>query len=1673
MLKRSKRILCLLLVAALLIGLFPASALATDTYEGEPALDVSATPAEIEATEMAGIAPLNISHISLQGTINPETGLRIAFTGLEPQEQPITCPETGWMVAESSGTLRGFDAHDPVTNPNGHPVPANIVIPQAVAGVRITAIADNMLQSRDEITSVTIGGHITRFGEGAFTNNENLTGLTFPDGVPSGYVQDGQGRLFADNGETLIYVPFGSMTGNLVLPLGVTRIGNRVFFGGNNTGNLIIPDGVTGFGLEAFMYNGFTGSLVIPDSVTSIGIGAFMRNSFNGTLTLGNSIVTISANAFRENNFTDNLVIPDSVTSVGTNAFLNNSFNGILTLGNSVETIGNDAFRSNSFTSNLAIPDSVTSVGVAAFMENSFNGTLTLGNSVETIGNHAFRENNFTGSLAIPDSVVSVGSRAFDDNSFDGILTLGNSVETIGDQAFANNNFTGNLVIPDSVTLVGVEAFRYSGFDGGTLTLGNALVTIADNAFRGNNLTGILVIPDSVISVGRRAFMENSFSGTLSLRSSLLTIGDEAFRWNAFAGNLIIPNSVISVGYFAFANNSFVEFDSGSTLHEFPIDFYRNTGAERVVVGKNTITFPEDAFNQTPELERVMFAAGSNDSIDTTNLEQLRDRDTGARVYVYLNQGSTLDTFFQGHGSQITIRHWETVTGAMLPTVGDPVDVTATVGQTATLNVSASAVDGGNLTFQWYRGSTAITGATDATLTIYPVAFTDGGYYHVVVTNTRDGATESVTSQAARLTVIDIVNAVYPVIREPYLANNVFTGHPRGYTMAVDRPLGGLSVTLDPAGIPAGHTRTFQWFIGGTAIQQTNETGVVLPNGAATLAAWDIAREIDNSVIGTHYFYVVITHRLPNATGEEWAEAISDPAAITIVPIRTTPDNLTVTDNGDGTGTVILSNDRPITLPIGSSVYDETDDDGDGTITIILPCDTVIILPALNPDMGGIFGQVTRAANGTGIGGATVIALNDAGREAGRATTNAGGAYYIANLDPDAGPFTLVVIRAGYVSQTRGNVVVAADEWTTESFELTAGGGSDFDDVTLVAIVTGASADSVVATGGVPLVEIENSSVWVVHTPAELTGTVVASATDYADVSATIPSPYDDGVAIVTLAFGLHTVTYRLYQANGAWMQTTEQVRDGNRPVQVPIDPQRDGYVFLRWADAPNGALVDPRAAAITADTYFYAVWINEDDIGANDRVVTFLMNDGTGGVFQRVVVPVNTAVAAPTVSPFRAGYNFEHWSTTDDGGAYVFTTLVTADMNLYAIWDYDGPGQPADRHLVRFVTGFIGNIEEMVVSGQRVSSVPVLTRPGDTFVRWEENGVVITAAEIAAATITTDRTFTAVWQSDLGDLITVTFVAGANGTLTGTTTIQVPTGTTLTAANVPTPVANTGFNFTSWAPSNPVGHTVTGAITFTAQFAQDGGGGPGPGEDCCDDYPDCNCDYEKHLAFMFGRGGNNFAPGENMTRAEFAAILVRTELRDFADETRILPPGMTSFTEFSDVNPNSWYFYYVAWAHDASMVYGFAGEFRPNDPITREEFAAMLVRAADAVRPAGNIPFADASNISDWARRYVYSAYREDLMIGVGGNNFAPRTYINRASAATAVNRNLGRIDSGAALAAADTPNLALAHDFYDVSTGAWYYASVIAAANDHRLTRDDDGAIDWKYIVRVVPSV
>jgi N-acetylmuramoyl-L-alanine amidase len=109
----------------------------------------------------------------------------------------------------------------------------------------------------------------------------------------------------------------------------------------------------------------------------------------------------------------------------------------------------------------------------------------------------------------------------------------------------------------------------------------------------------------------------------------------------------------------------------------------------------------------------------------------------------------------------------------------------------------------------------------------------------------------------------------------------------------------------------------------------------------------------------------------------------------------------------------------------------------------------------------------------------------------------------------------------------------------------------------------------------------------------------------------------------------------------------------------------------------------------------------------------------------------------------------------------------------------------------------------------------------------------------------------------------------------------------------------------------------------------------------------------------------------------------------------------------FTDVSPGEWYEPAVAGLAQADVVAGFDdGSFRPNEGVTRAQFAAMLYRA---LKPPAAVfdPFVDVAD-TEWCHEAVAALYAATLVAGVDPDHFAPDLRISRQQAATLLGRSL-----------------------------------------------------------------
>ncbi|MBA2943072.1 S-layer homology domain-containing protein [Paenibacillus sp. CGMCC 1.16610] len=154
------------------------------------------------------------------------------------------------------------------------------------------------------------------------------------------------------------------------------------------------------------------------------------------------------------------------------------------------------------------------------------------------------------------------------------------------------------------------------------------------------------------------------------------------------------------------------------------------------------------------------------------------------------------------------------------------------------------------------------------------------------------------------------------------------------------------------------------------------------------------------------------------------------------------------------------------------------------------------------------------------------------------------------------------------------------------------------------------------------------------------------------------------------------------------------------------------------------------------------------------------------------------------------------------------------------------------------------------------------------------------------------------------------------------------------------------------------------------------------------------------------GTSDRTYTPEMQVTRAEFAALLVRG----------LGLPAEAGLNVFTDIAATQWYAPEVNTAAKYGLVQGVAeGQFSPDAQITREQMVVMMMKAIGLVKgtpassaSATNVSFADQDLLSDYARSAVADAASKGLIHGKTETTFAPQDVATRAEAAVIIKRVL-----------------------------------------------------------------
>jgi hypothetical protein len=203
-------------------------------------------------------------------------------------------------------------------------------------------------------------------------------------------------------------------------------------------------------------------------------------------------------------------------------------------------------------------------------------------------------------------------------------------------------------------------------------------------------------------------------------------------------------------------------------------------------------------------------------------------------------------------------------------------------------------------------------------------------------------------------------------------------------------------------------------------------------------------------------------------------------------------------------------------------------------------------------------------------------------------------------------------------------------------------------------------------------------------------------------------------------------------------------------------------------------------------------------------------------------------------------------------------------------------------------------------------------------------------------------------------------------------------------------------------ADGTPLSFTTTSASTTTTTTAI-------PASPAFSDVPSTYWAYEaiESLAgqdIVSGYPDGTFKPGNDITRAEFAAMLVKA--------LGLNNTGTSG--NFKDVSTGDWYYGSVNAAVNAGLVSGVGDSlFAPNAPITREQMAVMVSKALGNKAPTIDgtelDAFSDSAAVDSWAVNGMERAVKAGIVSGMTPSTLAPRVNATRAQAAAMIYKLLG----------------------------------------------------------------
>lgn len=315
----------------------------------------------------------------------------------------------------------------------------------------------------------------------------------------------------------------------IILPEGLTHIGNHAFSSCDKVVSLTLPKTLISIGEFAFSHCTSLTAIDIPDNVSTIGVHAFYYCLGLETISIGKNVSSIASTAFEScRTKTVHWNAKNYINSIEYSTPLPTSYLSKIVFGDEVEAIP-DRLCSGSKITSATIPYGVQYIGKEAFYNCSSLESVFIPNSILTIGDKAFLYCTSLQSINIPNSVTTIGEWAFAQCTNLQSAIIGNSVDSIRYMTFGNCSSLTSVSIGNSVREIGEAAFYYCTAIP-SVDIPNNVSSIKRVAFDHCTSLNSIIIGNGVQSIGEMALF--SCSGLASITCNAVTpptLGNNVF----------------------------------------------------------------------------------------------------------------------------------------------------------------------------------------------------------------------------------------------------------------------------------------------------------------------------------------------------------------------------------------------------------------------------------------------------------------------------------------------------------------------------------------------------------------------------------------------------------------------------------------------------------------------------------------------------------------------------------------------------------------------------------------------------------------------------------------------------------------------------------------------------------------------------------------------------------------------------------------------------------------------------------------------------------------------------------------------------------------------------------------------------------------------------------------